>query len=95
MAEVILMSSHCYGRRSIEVLEGFGGDDVVELAARTCSRLLAAPTRRSELAKGQMSAVSSQSAGDSSCAMLRRYAEMKQWLAVGCLNGVWCAARRG
>ena len=33
--------------------------------------------------------------GDSKCAMMRRYAEKKQWLAVGCLNGVRCVARRG
>ena len=95
MAEVILMPSHCYGRRSIEVLEGFGGDDVVGPAARTCSRQPAVSTRRSGPAMGKTQAMSWLLTGDSTCAMLRRYAEMKQWLAVGCLIGVRCAARRG
>ena len=89
------MSSHCYGRWSIEVLEGFGGDDVVGLAARTCSRLPAVPTRRGEPATGKTSAVPWLLTGDSTCAMLRRYAVKNSWLAVGCLNGVRCAARRG
>ena len=89
------MSSHCYGRWSIEVLEGFGGDDVVGLAARSCSRLPAVLTRRGEPATGKTSAVSWLLTGDSTCAMLRRYGEMKQWLAVWCLNSVRCAARRG
>ena len=89
------MSGTAVAVTSIEVRECFGGNDVAGLAAQTCSRQTAVPSRRSGRATEKTPAVSLLLTGDSTCAMMRRYTERKQWLALGGLSRVRCAARRG
>ena len=79
--------------------DSWGGAGAGGIHGEPVLELLDAPeelaSRRSGPATERTPAVSLLLMGDSTCAMLRRDAGKKQWLAVGCLNSVQCAARRG
>ena len=75
---------------------GLHGECVLELLdALEAQRQTAAPSRRNGPATERTPAVPLLLKCCSTCAMVWPYAEMKQWLAMRCLNGVQCAARRG